>query len=229
LVDSDSVKLLHIREYEYVDMANQDDPRYRYQRNRQSMLECNKIDNIDKEAIAEFLDAIDPENLTTTFVNEDGETETKSTNTLRTYVYGLKRVAEASETPLVELSAEKVNELLGAIRNGRVDHEGFKNEGYSKAYLRPWQAALRGFYRYYSDLEVDSTEIVLFTQDSTSVDDRDMYTQEEVQALRDAVGNARDKCMLELFFEHWSTYPCYPNPPYQGYKARGRCNRCLLS
>jgi len=179
-------------------MANQDDPRYRYQRNRESMQECDDIPDADKEAIGEFLDAIDPENLTTTFVNDDGETETKSTNTLRTYVYGLKRVAEVSDIPLGEFTAEDVNELMGALRDGGVNHENVKDDGYSKSYLKPWQSALRGFYRYH-DYGVDPNEIVIFTQDSSTVDDRDMYTREEVQALREAVDNARDKCMLELF------------------------------
>lgn len=180
-------------------MANQDKPRYRYQRNRESMQECEEIAEPDKEAIAEFLDAIDSEKLTTTFVNEDGETETKSTNTLRTYVYGLKRVAEVSDTPLVEMSSDEVNELMGQLRNGTINHENVKDDGYSKSYLKPWQAALRGFYRYHEDFGVESNEIVIFTQEDTQVDDRDMYTKEEVQALREAVDNARDKCMLELF------------------------------
>ena len=180
-------------------MTKQDDPRYRYQRNRETMLECEDVAEADKEAIAEFLDAVDPEKLTTTFVNADGETETKSTNTLRTYVYGLKRVAEAADTPLVEMDADDVNALAGAIRDGRVDHDEFKNDGYSKAYIRPWQAALRGFYRYHDGLDVEPTDVALFSQDTTGVDERDMYTEDEVQALRDAVENARDQCMLELF------------------------------
>lgn len=163
------------------------------------MLECEDVAEADKDAISEFLDAIDPEKLTTTFVNEDGETETKSTNTLRTYVYGLKRVAEVSDTPLVEIDSDGVNELLGGLREGSIDHDNVKDDGYSKSYLKPWQAALRGFYRYHDEFGVDSNEIVIFQQDDTSVDERDMYTQEEVEALRNAVENARDKCMLELF------------------------------
>ena len=118
-------------------MTKQDDPRYRYQRNRETMLECGDVAEADKQAITEFLDAVDPEKLTTTFTNADGETETKSTNTLRTYVYGLKRVAEAADTPLMEMDADDVNTLAGAIRDGRVDHDGFKGDGYSKAYIRP--------------------------------------------------------------------------------------------
>jgi site-specific recombinase XerD len=163
------------------------------------MRECEDVAEADKDAIAELMDALDPDQLTTTFVNEDSETETKSTNTLRTYVYGLKRVGEVSDTRLVDMDATDVNELMGALREGRVDHPNAQSDGYSKSYLKPWQAALRAFYRYHEDMGVTSNEIVIFTQDKTTVDDRDMYTQEEIEALRSAVDNARDKCMLELF------------------------------
>lgn len=180
-------------------MTKQDNPRYRYQRNRKTMEECDDVAEADKVAIGEFLDAIDPEQLTHTFTNDDGENETKSTNTLRTYVYGLKRVAEVSDTPLVELTTDDVNELMGGLRDGSIDHPNVKDSGYSKSYLKPWQAALRGFYRYHDNQEVEPNGIVIFTQDATSVDERDMYTREDVEALRNAVENARDKCMLELF------------------------------
>lgn len=163
------------------------------------MQSCDDIAEADKDPIAEYLDAIDPENLTATYRNGSGENETKSTNTLRTYVYGLKRVAEVSEKPLVELDADGVNEVMGALRDGRINHESVKDDGYSKSYLKPWQAALRGFYRYHDDLGVDASDIVIFTQDKSTVDERDMYTRDDVQALRDAVENARDRCILELF------------------------------
>lgn len=180
-------------------MSKQDNPRHRYETNRQSMMECDEISDDEKAAIAQFLDAIDPEDLTETFVNDDGETETKSTNTLRTYVYGLKRVAEVSDISLLEATADDINRLMGNLRSGNIDHENVKDDGYSKSYLKPWQSALRGFYRFHDTLGVNSEEVVIFTQDDTTVDDRDMYSEEDVQALREAVDNARDKCMLELF------------------------------
>lgn len=180
-------------------MATQDDPRHRYQRNREAMQEAEDVEERDKEAIGEYLDGIDPENLTTTFRNDDGQNETKSTNTLRTYVYGLKRVAEVSEIPLSELGADKVNELMSNLRTGDVDHPNVKDDGYSKSYLKPWQSALKGFYRYHDDFGVETDEIAIFTQDTNGVDERDMYTPEEVDALREAVDNPRDRCLLELF------------------------------
>jgi integrase/recombinase XerD len=75
------------------------------------MLECEDISQGDKDAIAEFLDAIDPEQLTQTFVNADGETEMKSTNTLRTYVYGLKRVGEVADFSLREATTDDIKDV----------------------------------------------------------------------------------------------------------------------
>lgn len=163
------------------------------------MKASDDISSQDKEAIAEYLDAIDPENLTKSYRNDDGQKETKSTNTLRTYVFGLKRVAEVSDVPLSELDTEAVNELMGALRNGEIDHPDVKDDGYSKSYLKPWQAALKGFYRYHDGYGVDAEGIAIFTQDRSGVDERDMYTPEEVEDLRAAVDNPRDRCLLELF------------------------------
>lgn len=114
-------------------------------------------------------------------------------------MYGLKRVAEVSDQPPVKIDADELNELMGALRDGGVDHENVKDDGYSKSYLKPWQAALRGFYSYHDDLDVDPTDIVIYSQDRSSVDERDIYTREEVEALREFVDNARDRCMVELF------------------------------
>lgn len=180
-------------------MSNKDDPRYKYERNREAMKNCAEIRFADKQAIGEYLDAIDPETLTKSFVNGDGQNETKSTNTLRTYVYGLKRVAEVSEKPLVEADVTDLNELMSGLRDGSIEHENVKDDGYSKSYLKPWQAALRGFYSYHEDLGVDPEKIVIYTQENNKVDERDMYTREEVEQLRNAVDNPRDRCMLELF------------------------------
>lgn len=180
-------------------MGNQDDPRYKYQRNRETMLQSGEIDEQDKDAITEYLDSIDPENLTKSFRNDDGEKETKSTNTLRTYVFGLKRVAEVSDTPLHDAGTDEINELMSGLKSGSIDHPDVKDGGYAKSYLKPWQAALKGFYRYHDAYGVDADEIAMYTQQKSSVDERDMYTREEVEQLRNAVDNARNRCMLELF------------------------------
>jgi hypothetical protein len=47
-------------------------------------------------------------------------------------------------------------------------------------------------------LGISPTELVVKAQTDTAVDDRDMYTRDEIESLRDAVSNDWDRCILEL-------------------------------
>lgn len=177
-------------------MGKTDDPEHRYQLAR-SRIEDADLDNADEEAIFEFLDAINPDLSTTSFINERGERETKSYGTLAAYGQSLKRFAEFAEKPLVEMDNDtEVNTLFQRLESG--DHPDVKEEGYGRGTLTQWQSGITKFYEYHADLGIDPTEIVVKAQQDTSVDDRDMYTREEVEELRDAVTNTRDRCILEL-------------------------------
>jgi integrase len=68
----------------------------------------------------------------------------------------------------------------------------------SKQTVRQRQAAAIKFYRFH-DTGVDPDQISLQKRDSDSaVDERDMFTKQEIQDLREACDNARDRCLLEL-------------------------------
>lgn len=181
-------------------MASHDDPRHKYRHNLADMQASDEIPEPDKEAITEFLEAIDPENFSTVFENGDGERETKSAGTLHSYAHNLKRVAVISERPLLEIeSADEINQMMDEIATGDHPHPSVKSDGYSNGTLKGWQAALSKFYQYHDHLPVDPAHIVIAQQERTHVDERDMFTVEEVQALRKTVDNPRDRCMLELF------------------------------
>lgn len=180
-------------------MANHDDPRNKYRHNVEDLQDNDDIEAPDKAAIVEFLEAIDPENYSQTFVNADGKQETKSAGTLHSYAHNLKRVAEITDTPLTEFSdTGAVNELFDAVKTGDHPHPSVKSDGYSAGTLKGWQSALSKFYQYHDALPVEPSEIVIAKQERTHVDERDMYTVEEVNALRDACDHPRDRCLLEL-------------------------------
>jgi integrase len=64
--------------------------------------------------------------------------------------------------------------------------------------VRQRQAGATKFYRFH-DTDIDPDEIPLQKRENdTSVDERDMFTREEVQRMRDACDNARDRCLIEL-------------------------------
>jgi integrase len=177
-------------------MGKTDDPEHRYQLARQRVEKAD-LSQADQQAIFEFLDAINPDISTTSFINDRNDRETKSYGTLAAYAQSLKRFAEFAEKPLVDMADDReVNALFERLESG--DHPGVKDDGYGRGTLVQWQSGVTKFYEYHSELGVDSTEIVVKAQEKTSVDDRDMYTRDEIQELRDAVTNTRDRCILEL-------------------------------
>ncbi|MCU4718987.1 site-specific integrase [Halapricum hydrolyticum] len=172
-----------------------DDPEHRAEIARDRILEAD-IFEADKEPMVEFLDAIHPDVPTEVFVNGNGDREQKSHGTVAAYGQGLKRFGEFAEQPLVEMDVTDVNTLFQSLESG--EHPDVKDSGYQKSTLSQWQSAVTKFFEYHSELGVDPAEVVVRAQEKTSVDDRDMYTREEVEQLRDAVSNARDRCILEL-------------------------------
>lgn len=178
-------------------MTVTDDPAHRYQGSL-DRLEKADIPETEKEYIREFLDSIDPEINTVNFTSDSGKRETKSYGTLAAYTQALKRVCELSERSLTDFeNANEVNRLFEEFRKGT--HPNVKDDGYGKSTLGQWESAVTKFYEYHSQFDIDHTEIVIDANPNTEVDDRDMYSREEIEALRDAVTNPRDRCMLELF------------------------------
>jgi len=73
-----------------------------------------------------------------------------------------------------------------------------KDGGYADSTVRLYQSALRSFYSYHEDLNVDPEEITLVSQPDSKVDERDMFTSDEIESLRQSCPNARDRALLEL-------------------------------
>jgi integrase len=177
-------------------MSSIDDPERKYQLSRDRLDDAD-VHEADKEAAFEFLDAINPDISTTNFTNEKGQRETKTYGTLAAYAQSLKRVGELANHPLVEMpDTTAVNAFFDELGNGT--HPDVKDSGYADSTMSQWQSAVTKFYEYHDDLGIDHEEVVVTRQPKTTVDERDMYTKEEIEQLREAVSNTRDRCVLEL-------------------------------
>jgi integrase len=178
-------------------MTVTDDPEHKYERTKQ------RIENADfpekeKELIYEFLKAIHPEITTVTFTNRNGKHETKSVQTTVAYGQSLKRVNELSEKPLSDFAdTGEVNELFNQFLRGT--HPNVKDGGYSKQTMGQWQSAVTKFFEHYDEFGIGASEIAITAPPDTSVDERDMFSRDDVEAMRDAANNSRDRCLLELF------------------------------
>lgn len=150
------------------------------------------ISSEDKRHIYEFLDAKDPE----CGIVNDPHDKGKSDGTLARYAYSIKRVTELGDFDLVTTSPHDINYLMDDMRRGDVD--GVKDDGLSKGTIRNLQKTIRKFYEYHDDLEIDKEDIVLFSAEESSVDERDIFDQEDIHALRNAAEHPRDKALIDF-------------------------------
>lgn len=177
-------------------MTTTDDPDHRYQ-GALDRLEKSDVSEADEDRIREFLDAIHPEIATVNFTNDKGERETKSYGTLAAYCQSLKRVCELSGRSLTDFEdVTEINRLFEEFRRGT--HPEVKDDGYGKSTMGQWQSAVTKFYEYHTDLGIEASEIVVTAPEETKIDERDMFTQDEIEAMREACTNPRDRCILEL-------------------------------
>jgi integrase len=177
---------------ESVDMAKS--MRERYEGGRKRIQEGDDISDKEQKRILEFLDANDPQR--NTYQMPDGAT--KSDGTLARYAREIHRVAADADFDLTEATAYDINRLMDAYLNGRIDR--VKDEGLSNGTVRNKQGPTRRFYLYHDDLGVDRDEIHFAEQEESPVDERDMFTAEEVQAIRDEAKRrgSRDACLVDL-------------------------------
>jgi integrase/recombinase XerD len=166
--------------------------RYRRSRNRlDAKHEDGLISTRDYELITQVCDAYDP--------NDYSETaeETKEYTTLKGYTDYMGLVAQRLDGELCEATAEDLNEHMTALSKGTID--GIKDGGFSQGSVMEYQSKLRVFYRFHDHLDVAPEDIVMTQPADTPIDTDDLYTNEEVQRMRKATPNARDRCLLELF------------------------------
>lgn len=167
-------------------MSRGDDPDHKYEKERQRVKDSD-LSERDKESILEFLSAFDEHDLNRSYQNEKGETETLSYNSLEGYGRGVRLIAQNSECDLINHSLESLKDVFsGFLRN------------LAKQTVRQRQAGAIKFYRYH-DADIDPEKIPLTKRDDNgTVDERDMFTKEEVHQLREACSNTRDRALLEL-------------------------------
>ncbi|MDQ2055504.1 tyrosine-type recombinase/integrase [Halobellus sp. H-GB7] len=180
--------------------------RQRYEQLREVINEkadSGEISEEERDSIIGFLDAKDPERTT---VN-DPDDGTKADGTLQSYAYSLKRIS--AEIELTDTTPDELNRLMGQFRRGEI--EGVKDEGLAKGTVANYQKALRKFYEYHTDWGIDKEEITIYKQEPTSVDERDIFNREDIQALRDAVDHPRDAAFVDMLIYTGQRISCLLN------------------
>lgn len=162
--------------------------RERFESERGRIKNCDSLTDAEKDAFIQFLDAKDPENISI------AHSDTKADGTLARYGHALRRVGKIAEFELTEATADGLNRVFSDILNGRV--EEVKDGGLSEGTVKSYQSVMRKFYEYHG--WIDKEEIALFSNTHTSVDERDIFDKEDIQALRKAASHPRDAALIDL-------------------------------
>lgn len=175
-------------------MTDSSDPKRKY------LNELEKVNDSglypeDVRAIQDFAAALDKEDPTVTFIDERGERKTAAYNTIATHIRNLRLFASKFSMPLMEATPDEINRTAKDLHRG--NHPNTPTDGYSRGSVKLMQTALRMFYRFHDDV-LNYEEITRFTTGPSPVDERDMFTREEVQAMRREASHPRDRALLEL-------------------------------
>jgi integrase len=192
-------------------MAHRDDPRDRYEKEKERLKLVadggsgetdgpgqlrGDISTVDAEKIQAVLDALDDEHPAELFQANGNGTETLEAKTLSNYAARLRLAATEIDGDLLERSTDSINQLMADMASGTA--EIAPDDGYSKGTVGQYQSALKAFYRYHDGHDVDPESIPVFAPEQSSVDERDMFTVDEVEAMRDAINAPRERCLFEL-------------------------------
>lgn len=172
-----------------------------YERKRESLSEAvsaGEVSERDAEAIRAVVDAFDehrPSASRPSWPDAPSRlTQYRAKSTLANWFYFL--TAYAKQLTLTDTTADELNRLAGKMLRGEL--ESVKDDGLTKGSIRAYQNTARIFYRFHDDLGVEYTDIEVFDQESTSVDATDMLTPEEVERVRQAPDNPRDRAVVYL-------------------------------
>lgn len=168
-------------------------PREKYERRKQTFNEYVESGDIDVEtadSIRELLNAYDDENQ---MVTAPAGESAREPSTLTMWTYNLMTFGRRID--LTEATAEELKQEFQSMVDGT--HPFVKDDGLAKSTVINYQASIRNFYDYH-DFGVSPEQIPVFTQEETPVNPEDMLTREEVEELRSATGNPRDRAVFEL-------------------------------
>jgi len=117
-----------------------------------------------------------------------------ASTTISNRLNSIRKIAERADKPLVEFTHERdVTQLLGRLKSGA--HADAPDDGFADGTLRMYRQAARVFFR--DELGREWAEAITIGQPArTTVDEDDIFTSEEIDALLDASTDPRDTAIV---------------------------------
>lgn len=156
-----------------------------------------------RQSILDFLDAHNPDTFRISppiLDGNDSREDTLTTSTRLAYASTLHRTSTWIE--LTEATATDLNRIAQARLDG--DHHSVDDDGVTQNTVHQNQIAWRSYAQFHEnhpegmDIPLDAEDIILVDRAETSVDERDMFDPDEIEAMRNACRNKRDRALLEM-------------------------------
>jgi integrase len=168
-------------------------PEERKERQLDKVRSLDEISDEEEDRILDYANAINENKTTHKIKDENDTTISVSVRSVEAYVRNI-RITVQEGLDLLNASTEEVNSIIDYMHD---------EIGKSKSILGGYQVALEHFYRFHSDLEVNPNEINKYGESSNvRHDGQDMFSEEEIQALRNACAETkmpvRNRAFLEL-------------------------------
>jgi integrase len=173
-------------------MSQTNGPRDRLKRRREKVRDSEQLTEDEKDAILSLSKGIDEEDLQHT-----SPVGTKAVSTNDSYVVRLRKLAETYDGEFHEITQRDLKSLLSDFSNGTID--ATPDGGYADGTMVQFQSASKAFVNH-NGLDIDPDDIPVSDTGtgSQAVDERDMFDNSDIEAMRDVIENARDECLFEL-------------------------------
>ncbi|MFB6219094.1 MAG: tyrosine-type recombinase/integrase [Halobacteriaceae archaeon] len=173
-------------------MAQSNGPRRRLRRRRKKVRESDTLTNREKRLILDLSFGIDGEELSHTSTVDD-----KAASTNQNYVVRLRKLAEAYDGRFDKISQGELKRLLSDFAEG--NHPDVSEDGYATGTMTQFQSAAKALIRHHNlPLDADDIPVSSPERGSQAVDERDMFDNDDIEAMREAIDNPRDECLFEL-------------------------------
>ena len=167
----------------------------RQKANVESLADEGEITTECRDALLDYTIAIDETKVKHTVADGDGNDVELALRTVSSYVRCLRIVASDTDIDLMDTTAAEFNAAMDTKHD---------TEDITKPSLRMYQMAAKHFFRFHGDIGVDPADINVYSgRAEPRHDETDIFTADEVDALRRACGETgspvRNRALLELF------------------------------
>lgn len=173
-------------------MVKSDHYRERLRRQRSKILDSTELTNTEKKHLLELGAGLDDTDLRHT-----SPLETKAAGTIDNYLNRLRALAEGYNGEFHQITERGLKMLLSDFASGT--NRKAKDGGYATGTMGQFQSAAKAFVRHHG-LPIDADDIPVSTapKGSQAVDERDMFDNSDIEAMRDVIDNPRDEALFEL-------------------------------